>query len=288
VLPLFFAIGIIFAPIGGLLIWASSTVKELRIDYTNCFRDAPTELGPMPDSNVRASFRSTRPIEAQWQRIENVSMNYVGTFNATGLTNCTIQFRLPEAMDPPVLFYYYLTNFYQNHRRYVTSFFDRQLRGEEVNNDTVSSSPCWPLATDPDGRSYYPCGLIANSQFNDTFSSPVMISDGQTANRTYSMRENDIAWASDRDLYGRLPANADLSLIVPPPNWQKRYPNGRYTTEAPPPVLPDSQHFMVWMRTAGLPSFSKLYMRNDVDQMPEGYYRLTLTSSKLCLLRLAH
>merc|ERR1712169_163124 len=36
VLPIFFAIGIIFAPIGGLLLWASASVQELVIDYTDC------------------------------------------------------------------------------------------------------------------------------------------------------------------------------------------------------------------------------------------------------------
>ncbi|KAI6885910.1 hypothetical protein KC355_g21710, partial [Hortaea werneckii] len=36
VLPLFFAIGVIFAPIGGLLLWASSEVQEILIDYTDC------------------------------------------------------------------------------------------------------------------------------------------------------------------------------------------------------------------------------------------------------------
>lgn len=41
VIPLFFAIGIICAPIGGLLIWASTSVKYFSIDYTNCFTSAP-------------------------------------------------------------------------------------------------------------------------------------------------------------------------------------------------------------------------------------------------------
>merc|ERR1712054_454355 len=41
VLPLFFAIGVIFAPIGGLLLWASSEVQEILIDYTDCNTTAP-------------------------------------------------------------------------------------------------------------------------------------------------------------------------------------------------------------------------------------------------------
>ncbi|KAJ1929951.1 alkylphosphocholine resistance protein lem3, partial [Tieghemiomyces parasiticus] len=34
VLPTFFAVGIIFAPLGGVLLWASDSVNEIIIDYT--------------------------------------------------------------------------------------------------------------------------------------------------------------------------------------------------------------------------------------------------------------
>ena len=32
---------------------------------------------------------------------------------------CILSFNIPEDIKPPILFYYRLTNFYQNHRRYV-------------------------------------------------------------------------------------------------------------------------------------------------------------------------
>ena len=38
------------------------------------------------------------------------------------------------------------------------------------------------------------------------------------------------------------------------------------------------EHFMVWMRTAGLPNFKKLYGRIDQD-MPEGTYKVSIKSS---------
>lgn len=38
-----FLIGIVFAPIGGLLIWGSNQVTEITLDYTNCDSAAPTD-----------------------------------------------------------------------------------------------------------------------------------------------------------------------------------------------------------------------------------------------------
>ena len=63
-----------------------------------------------------------------------------------------------------VYLYYKLTNFYQNHRKYVKSVNYDQLKG--VAASITSLTDCEPLVTDSAGRPYYPCGLIANSQFN--------------------------------------------------------------------------------------------------------------------------
>jgi len=67
----------------------------------------------------------------------------------------------------------------------------------------------------------------------------------------------------------------NLSEIVPPPNWMARFPNN-YTTEQPPPNLHNDEHFQNWMRTAGLPTFTKLYGRNDNDELIQGRYEITI------------
>ena len=61
--------------------------------------------------------------------------------------------------------YYGLTNYYQNHRRYVKSRDDDQLLGRL--SDTPSSD-CHPFDKDPDknNQPIAPCGAIANSLFN--------------------------------------------------------------------------------------------------------------------------
>lgn len=176
-------------------------------------------------------------------------------------------------MGPPVLFYYQLTNFYQNHRRYVNSFYDQQLAGKHVTASQVSGSTCEPLKTEEGtGKPFYPCGLIANSIFNDTFQSPYTVGNEETA---YNMSETGIAWDSDKDLFKNISSETALDSIAVPLNWRVRYPNG-YTDSNPPPNLGTDEHFMVWMRTAGLPTFSKLYMRNDTEKMAKGTYQVDI------------
>jgi hypothetical protein len=66
-----------------------------------------------------------------------------------------------------------LQNFYQNHRRYVKSRNDKQLSG-----DVSQTESCAPIDTAATPQTtlegtgpvpIYPCGLIANSFFTDTF-----------------------------------------------------------------------------------------------------------------------
>ncbi|PGG95120.1 hypothetical protein AJ79_10245 [Helicocarpus griseus UAMH5409] len=271
VLPLFFIVGVIFAPIGGLLIWASSTVQELVIDYTKCAAEAP--LGDPQEMNAEdfhASFRSQDISTPLWSRsITNRTLP--GGVNLP-TTVCSLYFNIPNDLEPSVFLYYRLTNFYQNHRRYVKSLDLEQLKGKAVPKAIIANSQCDPLRIDPDtDKPYYPCGLIANSVFNDSFSSPVSI--GGSRNEPYNMTNKGISWSSDKELYKKTEYKPDQ--IWPPPNWKERYPNG-YTDDNPPPNLHEDEELQVWMRTAGLPTFSKLARRNDHEIMEAGSYRLDI------------
>lgn len=62
--------------------------------------------------------------------------------------------------------------------------------------------------------------------------------------------------------------------IVPPPNWVERI--GETYNSSNIPSLKDDEHFQNWMRTAGLPEFTKLYGRNDNDKLSKGTYQLTI------------
>ncbi|PUU78998.1 ligand-effect modulator 3 family [Tuber borchii] len=272
VLPLFFAIGIVFGPIGGLLLWASAQIQELVIDYTRCIESTGKELTTVPSSAVKSSFTtslapedlpkwsmSTRPASYNPDEEERV---------------CTIEFTIPNEMKAPVLMYYRLTNFYQNHRRYVISLDEKQLKGEPRSyQDLDGSDDCAPLAG-AGGVPYYPCGLVANSMFNDTFTSPVSVLDGgNSSGEEYFMTTKGIAWGSDKKRYKKTRYRPDQ--VIPPRNWVKRFPNN-YTEETMPDIN-QWEEFQVWMRAAGLPTFSKLARRNDTLAMPAGKYRVDIT-----------
>lgn len=90
--------------------------------------------------------------------------------------------------------------------------------------------------------------------------------DGSSS-QPYTWSENNIIWPDERKKYTNDPAGSP-SDFLPPPNWAKKYPNG-YTEF---PQLADDEHFQVWMRTAALPTFDKLWARNDDDTLTAGTY----------------
>lgn len=275
-LPLFFAIGIIFAPIGGALIYANSKVQELIIDYTDCTTSGPAcpAFSDIPSSKISSHFKNTTdPADLPKWCSNTTEVGYgVGGIKKVSTPTCHIQFYVPNTLSAPVLLYYQLTNFYQNHRRYVKSYDPDQLLGQAVTNKSVSKSDCDPLQLDEDGKAYYPCGLIANSVFNDTFFAPVHLSDDSV----YNMTNQSIAWSSDKALYG--PTKYTLGEVVPPVNWRERYPT--YNESFPFPDLHTDESFQVWMRTAGLPTFSKLALRNDDEDMASGMYQIIIYDCK--------
>lgn len=195
--------------------------------------------------------------------------------------------------------YYKLTNYYQNHRRYVQSYNSDQFKGDPVSASTLDGGECDPLSK-RDNLPIYPCGLIANSVFNgmqllflfssigqlidlrsaDTFSVPTLIQAADstaTTSQVYNMTDRGITWPEEGRKYSN--TRYQLGQAVPPPNWIDRFPNG-YTAENPFPDLSEDEHFQVWMRTAGLPTFRKLYYRNDNENMLAGRYSIDIFTSK--------
>jgi len=207
----FICVGVIFIPIGSILLVASNSVIEVSQRY---------------DDNPDCPLNST----------------------------CTLQISIPTNMSAPVYMYYRLENYYQNHRRYVKSRDDNQLRGIVATSPSAISD-CDPLisldgSNDPNSI-FIPCGLIAASVFNDTF----VLQQGSTV---IPLRKTGIAWTSDvQSKFRNPPASAPGIRIVPD--------------------LED-EDFIVWMRTAGLPNFKKLYRIIDND-LAMGTYEITVTNS---------
>jgi hypothetical protein len=179
-------------------------------------------------------------------------------------SKCNVTVNVEQDMKLPVMVYYQLNNFYQNHRRYVKSKSNDQLLGKNVSLSTLQDE-CSPIvymkdigiyesidktSLDPDTIAN-PCGLIAKSFFNDTYK---FVDDGLIID------ENGIAWQADIDL-----------KYAHPPNYEKiQWLN---TT---------NEHFMVWMRPAGLPNFRKLWGRiktyKSGDTLPKGNYTLEINN----------
>lgn len=134
----------------------------MTFDYTDC--DSLTPGGqpidlPNYSYQLRAADSKAQYPVPQYQFTQNDSAP-IGEQN-----KCIIQFTVPADLSPSILLYYKLTNFFQNHRRYVKSLDSDQLKGQYRSYNDLHNGDCKPVAV-RDNKPIYPCGLIANSLFN--------------------------------------------------------------------------------------------------------------------------
>lgn len=251
VLPTFFLIAVAFVPIGIGLLMSSTTVQEIIIDYTDC------------------------------KSIEDPSITCASIIPKS--CKCKLEFELEQNFRKEVYVYYGLSNFYQNHRRYVKSRDDNQLLG----NPKTVSSECYPFqyAWDQSQQKMLPiapCGAIANSKFNDSFT----LKDGKS---DISVQRTGIAWSSDKRIRFQNPiipeGSNDLAAAfantTKPPNWSVPvYSLSKYSDDNGF----QNEELIVWMRTAALPTFRKLYgivatstiNGEGLDYMPKGKYAVEI------------
>lgn len=298
VIGTFFVVGIVFLPVGVTLKNESDNVVEMIQQYDGAgaegtCKGVTQEGGGKPDAK------------------------------------CTVEFKVEKDMKMPVYVYYSLHNFYQNHRRYVKSRSDKQLRGETQTESELTD--CDPLLTTDAGALLNPCGLIANSMFSDV----ITLNGG--ASDSYELLADNIAWKSDIENKFKNPTSMDADCntectqarceafkastpagavytcgdAASTPAWGGKClwkesctagaagpgytPNKstctQYLWEHYPKIVPrvpydpsfdcknkelygvTNEHFIVWMRTAGLPNFRKLYGRiekSGTDTIPSG------------------
>ena len=181
----------------------------------------------------------------------------------TTSANCEIKLTIDSEIEAPIYVYYQLDNFYQNHRRYVKSRSNDQLMGNSISGADLDD--CDPIKTnkdlgeditlslaktelDPDDTAW-PCGLVAKSFFKDTYK--LYRSSGAEV----AISSDNIAWKSDVDYKFK---NGDAK------DWETKQW-----------MDVEDQHFIVWMRTAGLPNFRKLWGQID-ENMEKGEYTLKI------------
>ena len=264
VLPLLILIACAFTPIGIALIANNNGIQDLIIDYSRCDEEATNEFQEIPGKYTGYHFSSSVETKPSWRLIKNDADDGDG-----GVSTCQLQFEIPNDINKHIYIYYKLTNFYQNHRRYVSSYDFKQLRGKPLTIDQLSSD-CKPLRS-RDDKVIYPCGLIANSMFNDTFSQALESVDPDTV-ESYSLTNKGISWPIDGHIYKKTEYN--VSDIVPPPNWMKRFPDGY--TEDNLPDLHSWEEFHVWMRTAPFSKFYKLALKNETHSLLKGTYTIDI------------
>ncbi|KAM3147659.1 hypothetical protein pb186bvf_000466 [Paramecium bursaria] len=173
-----------------------------------------------------------------------------------GSNTCTVDIALDTDLEPPIFLYYELQNFYQNHRRYLKSKSPLQLSGENLGYSGLDE--CSPVITNDE------MGVTGKLSLTNTtlIGSDPAIPCGLIAKRqAITIDQTNIAWPSDKT--GRY-AN---------PNPSKQWAN-----------ITD-EHFMVWMRTAALPTFRKLYGRIN-QKLPVGKYYYVISNSNYVFIKL--
>lgn len=211
-----------------------------------------------------ASLFASRDVVEIVERYDDVCMNgtkseRIKYIQGSGDKTCTRTLTVSKHMKAPIHIYYQLDNFYQNHRRYVKSRSDAQLRYKKKESEVSACKPEDMV----DGKPIVPCGLIAWSLFNDTYSFAIR-------NQNITVNKKDISWKSDRD--------HKFGKDVYPKNFQKgSLIGGAHLNESVP--LSQQEDLIVWMRTAALPTFRKLYGRIEQDLQANDAITVTLQNN---------
>jgi hypothetical protein len=156
-------------------------------------------------------------------KVIEVSGTYAGSLNSpcpdVSKTPCTLSLVIDQDMPGPVYFYYTLTNFYANHRRFVNSRSDVMNRGSFDEGDPTLKKDGSTLINACEGFSsynenktskrivYYPCGLVARSLFNDSFQ---LVDSNNTA----------VLWSNKRISGGR--RTVEKKFVSKNADWLKK------------------------------------------------------------------
>jgi hypothetical protein len=263
VIPMFFVLGLFFLAAGIAMMIGNSKVKEVKLDYTDC-------------KSSTDSTKSCADIIKEDEAYRNHTKGAPGPFIPC---QCQINLTLTEDFDSETTYMYYgLDRFYQNHRRYIKSRSDPQLRGKQLRGNP----DCDPL-NEIDGRGVIPAGMVANSIFNDTFTMTLKTTKIQLSGL-------DISWSSDRNTLFQNPPELEKICNDPrfqqPPAWpvnlcQMGKPDNntvynpwstKYNSNG---IGYENEDLIIWMRTAAAPTFRKLY-RVVTSKLPNADYEILI------------
>lgn len=230
VLPIFYCLSVVCLLLGVWLLITVLNTHQLKVDYTDA------------DSCIHCfELRKDRA-------------------NASVSCNCEVSFFITEPFLGDVFFYYGLVNFHQNLRRYMDSRDDAQMLGRKKN----LKSPSWycePFAYDKNRMPIAPCGAVANSMFNDSFTLVYHPANGPEVN--VPLYRKGIAWYTDKNVKFRNPRSTNETIVqlfegtAQPSYWQR--PVYQLNSADPSNNGFINEDLIVWMREAAFSSFKKLY-----------------------------
>lgn len=163
-----------------------------------------------------------------------------------------VSIAVKKRMEPPIYVVFELGTYFQNFRRYVRSYDPVQMH--DGGNSPLAACAPFQYLTNPDGSNdnsaaITPCGQIAHSFFNDSYSLAIR------GGAPLAVDDSSIAWPSDRDnLYGPVTAKNYN------PGGAFESQRGGNTSEL---LLNQNEHWMVWMRPHSMVAVQKLYGRID-------------------------
>lgn len=267
-LPAFFIIGITFIPIGvGLFLLSNKVCVKTNINYYLIFLLKVYEI----EIDYTDCHQFNDPGKSCIDILQNAS-KYNDKDRKVEYCECRVTFTLTQNVSAPVFLYYGLSRFYQNHRRYVKSRDDHQLEGDSYSKIEDLNKNCEPFRT-KDKLMIAPCGAIANSFFTDTFTlylleSPNFVSSNKKV--SIQLLRTGIAWPTDKQYKFKNPSS--WANTISPPNWDFS------VTDLDPTNKENNgyqnENLIVWMRTAALPTFRKLWARINHDEDSRWRYHL--------------
>ena len=168
---------------------------------------------------------------------------------------CTIPLTIPEKMKKPIMIYYQLNDFSQNHRYYMDAKSDKQFKGEEVSKEDLEKSGQCENAlyneeignyaqynSDLNGKGKdiaFPCGEMAKSFFRDRIISCKLSGTGKEINIT----TEEIAYKSDRDSFSKVEMKNNHWIDI------------------------NDEQFMIWMRISPFKDPRKLWGKIENDDI---------------------
>lgn len=296
VLTLGWSIGICFTiaalciALGVAIVYTSTTLTTLRVVY-----DGDEGYAVQPDGNI-SQFNNCRldsPADAN-------------SFHANH--TCFVSMTLPNDVQSPVRVFYELDRYYQNHRRFVSSMIRAQFTDEWRPNAGWSMLECPPMKSvvselctvgdcespdDAKQRDFFPCGIVANTLFNDIFwLHEGTLPSGEKLTRTdlvskgigriYAAHNNkNPTWDLSTDTYLPVWLNPNTSRIIPPPTGPtaphitEDYTNSTaWVHDAVDPNFGvgtgvENEFWRVWVEGAAMHPFRKPYGRIERD-LPAG------------------